>query len=335
MKSIVSLPQFKDTKRELLLDYKYYEQEAVDLSARIPKAALRLKDPNWLAGKDAGTIMLMTHGRTEYSLDLLTLNYSAGLDLAALRAEFIPMLSYFEEYAKFVRGYNETPEGKSVKAPCIALRDAEFQKANRLVCFAILLGWENLLNRVMPLLDYNNSVHDGMLERMATNFVEGRGTPPDECTRHLPYFKTLKIFAADSAQRSQLMKEYLDEWYAASRREPYYDSHKKGSNFLGYWSWESAAITFILDIDDSSYADAKFYPKDLVDFARSAKQDYAPAGIAAASPNEVRAKAGDPCPKSGSWTSLTVPSQTVQYELGEVMRDVQSPYGHTVWAHFL
>lgn len=34
----------------------------------------------------------------------------------------------------------------------------------------------------------------------------------------------------------------------------------------GYWSWEAAAITCVLDIDDSGYRGAPFYPADLVAF---------------------------------------------------------------------
>ncbi|AYM75842.1 DUF1911 domain-containing protein [Janthinobacterium agaricidamnosum] len=61
---------------------------------------------------------------------------------------------------------------------------------------------------------------------------------------------------------------YLQQWYAASRREPYYDSHRRDTSFWGYWSWEAAAITCVLDIDDSGYRGAPFYPADLVAFCR-------------------------------------------------------------------
>lgn len=68
----------------------------------------------------------------------------------------------------------------------------------------------------------------------------------------------------------------MADWYHASRKEPYYDSHKRGEEFRGYWSWEAGAITVALEIDDTSYRNAEFYPRDLVDFARQAKNDYAP-----------------------------------------------------------
>ncbi|WP_258194714.1 DUF1911 domain-containing protein [Janthinobacterium sp. PAMC25594] len=60
----------------------------------------------------------------------------------------------------------------------------------------------------------------------------------------------------------------LQQWYEASRREPCYDSHRRDTSFRGYWSWEAAAITCVLDIDDSGYRGAPFYPADLVALCR-------------------------------------------------------------------
>jgi len=84
----------------------------------------------------------------------------------------------------------------------------------------------------------------------------------------LPYRKLDKVFAAKEEDRPKLMSQYLDEWYGSSKREPYHDRHKS-SFFPGYWSLEAAAVTVILRIDDSSYRDKPYYPKDLVDYARS------------------------------------------------------------------
>jgi hypothetical protein len=333
MNKILTPDEFKQYKRELLLDYSIYSNEAQDLSMGFPIAAKKLVDAEWMAQKSAAVVMRLTNGRADDAIDLLTLNYSAGINLIDLRSFYPLVLEYWQEYAKYSKAYNECPEGKSSNGPHIALRDVEFQIANRLVCFGILLGWGHLLPRLVPITDYNNPVRDGMLERLFAFYVEGRGTPPDECARHLPYFKTLKIFKAPPEQRSELMAEYLEDWYHASRREPYYDSHKRHDVFKGYWSWEAAAITFLLDIDDRSYATAQFYPKDLVDFARSARTAYAPDGAPPLTANELRAKAGEPCPKAGQWESLDLPPQTRQYQQGDVMGDIGSAYGLTVWRY--
>ena len=54
----------------------------------------------------------------------------------------------------------------------------------------------------------------------------------------------------------------------------WYNSHKgRHATYYGYWSFESAAIVAILDLDDSSFRDNQYYPKDLVDYYRSTQQN--------------------------------------------------------------
>ena len=43
--------------------------------------------------------------------------------------------------------------------------------------------------------------------------------------------------------------------------------------------------------------------------------------------NELRAKAGDPCPKAGLWQSLDVVRELRRYQ----MDNMESLYGLTVW----
>ena len=279
--------------------------------------------------------MEATRGRAWEAIDHLTMCYSAGHSLTELRSFYPTALEYWEAYAKYHTAWYDS-EGTALekRIPHFALPDDDFEQVNRMVCFSILLGWGNLIQRLLSVIDYNNHEADGMLERIFAFFVNDRAAPPDECTRHLPYFKTLKIFKAVPEKRAELMAEYLEDWYHASRREPYYGSHEEGrSNFMGYWSWEAAVITFLLKIDDTSYRDAKFYPKDLVEFARTVQTNYTPPGSAAPKSSELRARAGELCPKAGLWESMDIPSQARQYQQNDIMNDLGSAYGLTVWRH--
>ncbi len=242
--------------------------------------------------------MMATRRRAWDGLNYLATAYSAGHETSEISAFYPKVLEFWEEYAKYDKAYDVTPAGRGTHVAHLPLLGEGFDQANRLVCLGILLGWAHLLPRLIPILDYHNPRRDGMLERLLAFYVSERGTPPDECTRHLPYFKTLKIFAAPEEKRSELMAEYLDDWYHASRREPYHDSHTRGTSFMGYWSWEAAAITYLLDIDDRSYRDAQFYPRDLVDFARSMRADQTGSSASAQTAGELRANAGEPCPRA-------------------------------------
>jgi hypothetical protein len=324
---------FAKTKREKLLDYKNYSfnfgedvetfqmvSEDMSLSAEV------------LATIPPSNLMVATRARAWQAVKHLQDLYSAGHEIAHIRACYPTYMEYWEEYAHYSEMYKKTPEAQHVTVGHIAMAGTEFSDALVMVTFGILLGWRNLLPRFVPILDYRNS-RDGMLEQMLINAGIARDPAPDECLRHLPYFKTLKIFKAAPENRAGLMAEYLEDWYTASRRESHNDSHKRGATFHGYWSWEAAAITVLLDIDDTSYRDAQFYPRDLVDFARQAKTDYAPSGVAPAEVNELRAKAGDPCPKAGTWLSLDVESTRRRFEFEQQMPDLHSAYGLTVWRY--
>jgi hypothetical protein len=333
MINLLTLDEFKKSKRELMLDYKNYEADFLESIDTFDVVQYSLKNPS----PDAKEVHFMhaTEQRAWDSIDHLTMCYSAGHALTELRAFYPNVLAYWESFAKYHIAFHDTIELESQKNhPHFALPGDGFEQVNRMVCFSILLVWGNLMPRLLKVIDYNNHEADGMLERIFAFFVNDRAAPPDECLRHLPYFKTLKIFKAAPEQRAELMAEYLEDWYHASRRESYHDSHQDGrSGFRGYWSWEAAAITFLLEIDDVSYRDAMFYPKDLVEFARTVPSHYNPPGSTAPESDELRARAGEPCPKTGLWESMDIPTQTRAYQQNDIMDNLGSAYGLTVWRH--
>lgn len=266
---VIKKSGFKDLKRDPLLDFAIYGDEADDLSRRIPNAQKKLGDPDWLEGKDAATLQRLTQSRCDYAIDLLTLSYSAGSDIDELRDFFPCVVDYFEECVLYTEAFNQTGEGSKIGSPVIHLRDVEFQIANRLLCFAISLGHTRLIPRIMAVLDYNNPMRDGLLERLSSIYVQRPQPLPAACTRNLPYCKALTIFDAKPGDRPGLVKHYLLDWYAASRGEPYYGSHARRTSYLGYWAWEAAAMTVALGIDDNLYRDLRFYPRHLVDHLRT------------------------------------------------------------------
>ena len=266
---LIEKADYKKSRRDHLLDYEDYLSKAENLLKRIPNAAKKLGDKEWLKNSDPGMLLSLTAARSEYALDLLSLSYSAGAQVATIRLAFPGVVNSFEEYAFYSARYNETPEGCMNPGPHLAIRDVDFTRANRLVCFAILLGWTKLLPRIMAIIDYNNDELDGMLERLAAVYIRRPEALPADCTRHFPYYITLAIFHANPTNRAELMRNYLGSWYEASRLEPYYESHANAKRYLGYWSWEAGAISVALNINDDLYRDHKFYPRDLVAFGKA------------------------------------------------------------------
>jgi hypothetical protein len=74
------------------------------------------------------------------------------------------------------------------------------------------------------------------------------------------------ISEKDKAVSVDLVKVYVrKDWYKEHRNEGWYNSHKNvHDSYFGYWSFETAAVVKILNLDDSSFIDCQYYPKDLV-----------------------------------------------------------------------
>lgn len=291
--------------------------------------------PKYLAKARKGGLMMSTQQRLWSTMDWMSYQYSAGAPVAQLAEVWPYALEWAEEYGRFDKAYDDSPENTSGdRIPHVALEENEYWRAAlRPVCFGLLTGNSHQdMPRVMAFLDYVNAeldIYDGLLERLVAPYTTGRPTPPDKATRHLPYRKLFKVFDAAPEQRPALMAKYLDEWYHASRREPYVDQHGEGDvSFYGYWAWEAAATTLVLDIDDSSYRDMPFYPKDLADFAKQRA-----AGVVV-QVEEIpdRVPAGKPCPQTGWWHTPAKANSRRHFKQGDVFPAIEgSDYGHTFW----
>lgn len=270
-------------------------------------------------------------------LGLVHLLYSAGEPVHALREQFGTTIAVWSEYAALHDRFHRSPAAP-YRAPHLDLGDRDYWKALRLASFALLLGNSELLPQIASLWDYENEELDGLLERLIAPFVPNRAQPPDTCTRHLPYFKLLKVFTADPTKRPTLMAKYLDEWYTASRREPYFNSHTKGRDhsFLGYWSFEAAAVAYVLDIDDTSFREHEFYPKDLADFAKALQRPTEIGGVStpiAGPTDRLRCIAGQACPREGMWFTPARADSRRHFASGEVMPEIGGSFGATIWQY--
>jgi hypothetical protein len=76
----------------------------------------------------------------------------------------------------------------------------------------------------------------------------------------------LAIVETDKAKAEKLVKEFITkDWYKNHKDAGWYNSHKsKHDTYFGYWSFETAAVVKIMGLDDSTFRDCPYYPKDLV-----------------------------------------------------------------------
>lgn len=273
------------------------------------------------------------------ALDLISLQYSAGGDLNFIKEIYPYLLNWTEEYAEASHFYNLSPDAGGRYVWHISLGTEDYWYiALRLICFGLLTGYADQIKRIMPIIDYVEATpegqeKDGLIELLIAPFVTDRGTPPKDARRHLPYRKLIKVFDADAEKRPAMMLQYLEDWYEASRREPYHDQHpqpdiRSGISYFGYWSWEAAAVTWLLDIDDSTYRDHQFYPKDLVDFARSQAESVS----AETTIEKIKIKGGEKCPQMGYWTTPAKPNQRQYFNKDDILPTLsETDWGEVYW----
>jgi len=76
-------------------------------------------------------------------------------------------------------------------------------------------------------------------------------------------YAALDLLVIGSRKDTGFIKNYLDKkWYQGHTDTPWHDSHKntKVNTFFGYWSWETAALIKIYNINDHSLKNQQYYP---------------------------------------------------------------------------
>jgi Domain of unknown function (DUF1911)/Domain of unknown function (DUF1910) len=147
-----------------------------------------------------------------------------------------------------------------------------------------------------------------------------------------PYQLLLDCVKAEPEHRPTLMTQFLKRWYKGQKECDWWGLHINRAKtpvlktgFFGYWAFEAAMVTFLWDIDDSSFRDLQHYPKDLADYARQ----LALQGDGASLP--FRVVGGQPCPRTGQWFTPARLDSRRHFTQGETMPKVGGDYGATIW----
>jgi hypothetical protein len=272
MITLLNESSWKIQKREPYQKYKDYQMVVSSALNGISETIKSLNEDNLsIDGYHYGGLMNASTVLFKESLELIIYSYSAGIGVVELAKYFPKVVESLKILAKHHINFHKSNESDGHLVPHLELTTDEYWEALQLVCFTILFAQPEHLPIIMDILAYENDEQDALLDKLVSPWLPDRDIS-NIYLRQLPYQKLDKVFAAKEEDRPKLMSQYMEEWYGASKREPYHDRHKS-SFFPGYWSLEAAAITIILRIDDISYRDKPYYPKDLVNYARS---QYAP-----------------------------------------------------------
>lgn len=190
---------------------------------------------------------------------LITLKYSGGYPIEEIKADYPGLIEAWVAYNRHI----STGDNKKH-----LLLTNDYYRVLTLVSWGIIFNasvdsFQNIANHI------HSNGEDALMETLISTRLTNR-----VATDKLIYLKSFELLfkatQATGAEQVALIKQYLGNWYRNMKDFINYDAHKaKGEGgFEGYWSFETAAVVALYNIDDSSFRDLDFYPKDMVEFCK-------------------------------------------------------------------
>lgn len=195
--------------------------------------------------------------------------YSAGADVETLRAEFSGVLSAAERAVEFMK--RDVPDDKRARIFAIGQsgRDRFLDKDHYrgwlwLVSLAIVFGVDDeTFDRVVAASEF------GWEDRLLGRLIAAR-RPEHPVGEELMLPRVVgaldKAFdAASPTAAEKAVAQYLSKWYPAWKGVSGWGGHEfvAKKKYFGYWAFEAVAVAAVLGLDDSSFRDDEYYPRDL------------------------------------------------------------------------
>ena len=242
--------------RDKLRDTSYYDEQMNFIDNAIKKRINKLKTVDKFTDE---VKMKQSFRIVDYSIELLHQKYSRGDDLA----EFKPLLNKVIEYRQWQKDYADAlPENEQVeRIDWEELYEDDMRRTLIWLAFAYCLNMgQEYYQQVLELIA--NQGQDGLLDNIAVAMGDTTREVAQSTLFKKRFGKLYKVVLADPEQRPSLVKEYLNAWYKAEGSPDYHLMDTDA--YIGYWCWGAALVVKLYNIDDSSFIDHEYYPKDLV-----------------------------------------------------------------------
>lgn len=135
-----------------------------------------------------------------------------------------------------------------------------------LLCLILAVGGkQDLIERAIKACDYGSQ--DILIGKVFTLLGHPPKTPADKLVFPKMYTPLLAVMEAVPHDRPALMKKFVEGWYKSMKPAAWHNTDGPDSGegaYYGYWCFEAALITRLLNIDDSSFRDNIYYPADIV-----------------------------------------------------------------------
>lgn len=205
-----------------------------------------------------------------FSLEILIAKYSAGFSSEELRKDYskaIILLSdgWEDSVVKFKSG-NKIIDQYMLNQYCYMVW---------MLSIGILLKVTNNEITILKNLVTKGGIKDELVLFLLEALTKDQTKEERAKTTYKPFKNLVKSNEYHNIS-SKDVKKYIAGWYKNTKLLTWHNysaSIDRAKYYYGYWSFESAAIVAILGLDDSKFRDNEYYPKDLVDYHRSQKQE--------------------------------------------------------------
>jgi len=210
-------------------------------------------------------VSLVQHRIFVKSLEKFIAMYSMGEGLDELKVEYGNVLNcmvkgWEDQIVKFKKGRPQVIYDKYMLN--------EYCYMIWMLSLAILLRVSDKEVNMLGLIVEKGNVNDELII-LLLSALTGRKVSNVSKTTYKPFEGILK---SKGNMDSKFIKKYLEKWYSNTKLlmwHNYKSSIDTTKYYYGYWSFEAAAITCIEGLDDVSYQNNEYYPKDLVDYYRA------------------------------------------------------------------
>jgi hypothetical protein len=227
---------------------------------------------NWIiTGKTPiDRINIMKQSMVQTNINIILCKYSKGDSIKDLKIDLIKAINItYESWDGFWLIKTGKPIG-SIVLNQYGL--SAYDQMLRMLSLSYLLDIpDNDFKKLVDVID-RDGVKDYLFEFIIRAKLHDREQITEESYRE--FFGVPKVFEklrlaiteTDKAKAEKLVKEFITkDWYKNHKDEGWYNSHKsKHDTYFGYWSFETAAVVKIMGLDDSTFRDCPYYPKDLV-----------------------------------------------------------------------
>lgn len=193
---------------------------------------------------------------------LLIRKFSRGDELAEIKSYLPEVIKAWEwAYEEEIKAF--TPEEMDCRKNFA--RNYDYY----VICFwlaslGILLDIEDdLFRRMLKVI--GNEGRDALFDRLIATRIPERPIG-EKLLYPRPYQPLYASIDATADKQQANLSKFLKNWYPQMKRTYWHDCHNgpDGGGYFGYWCFEAAGVVKAFGIDDSSFRDMPYYPKDLV-----------------------------------------------------------------------